>query len=132
MHSGTQAVRRFKEKKLVVASHNEGKVREISLLLAPFGVEIVSSAELNLDEPVEDGETFQENAEIKAIESAKASGLPALADDSGLVVPALDGMPGIYSARWACAVTKALAMTQFLFPMAKRIVSKHLLKWNQS
>ena len=94
-------MRRFNEKKLVVASHNVGKVREISALLAPYGVEIVSSTELNLPEPVEDGATFEENAEIKALESAKTAGLPALADDSGLVVPALDGAPGIHSARWA-------------------------------
>lgn len=94
-------MRKFNEKKLVVASHNEGKVKEISALLAPYGVDIVSSAELNLPEPVEDGASFQENAEIKAIQSAKAANLPALADDSGLVVPALGGEPGIYSARWA-------------------------------
>jgi len=94
-------MRKITEKKLLVASHNEGKVKEISELLAPFGVEIVSSSQLGLEEPVEDGESFQENAEIKACESAKAAGIPALADDSGLVVPALGGLPGIYSARWA-------------------------------
>ncbi|MCK5041798.1 MAG: RdgB/HAM1 family non-canonical purine NTP pyrophosphatase, partial [Sphingomonadales bacterium] len=76
---------------------------EIAELLKPYGVEITSSAQLGLGEPVEDGETFQENAEIKALESAKAAGIPALADDSGLVVPALDGKPGIHSARWAGA-----------------------------
>jgi XTP/dITP diphosphohydrolase len=94
-------MRKLSEKKLLVASHNEGKVKEISALLKPFGVEIVSSAQLGLHEPVEDGQTFKENAEIKAIQSAKAAGIPALADDSGLVVPALGGEPGIYSARWA-------------------------------
>ncbi len=96
-------MRKISEKKLLVASHNQGKVSEIAELLKPYGVEITSSAQLGLGEPVEDGETFQENAEIKALESAKAAGIPALADDSGLVVPALDGKPGIHSARWAGA-----------------------------
>lgn len=94
-------MRKLTEKKLVVASHNEGKVKEIAKLLAPFDMEIVSSSKLGLHEPEETGDTFIENAEIKAIESAKEAGLPALADDSGLVVPALNGEPGIYSARWA-------------------------------
>ena len=89
------------DKTLVVASHNPGKVREISALLAPFGLKVKSAAELDLPEPVEDGETFAENAAIKALAAATASGLPALSDDSGLVVPALDGQPGIHSARWA-------------------------------
>ncbi len=96
-------MRKISEKKLLVASHNQGKVSEIAELLKPYGVEITSSAQLGLGEPVEDGETFQENAEIKALESAKAAGIPALADDSGLVVPALDGKPGIHSARLAGA-----------------------------
>lgn len=87
--------------KLVVASHNEGKVREIRELLAPFGVETLSANELNLPEPEETGLTFVANAELKARAAADASGLIALADDSGLAVDALDGAPGIYSARWA-------------------------------
>lgn len=87
--------------KLVIASHNQGKVREIRELLAPFGIEPVSAGELNLPEPEETGTTFIANAELKALASATASGLPALADDSGLCVDALDGAPGIYSARWA-------------------------------
>lgn len=86
--------------KLVVASHNEGKVREIRDLLAPFGVETVSARELGLAEPEETGTTFAANAELKARAAADASGLPALADDSGLSVDALGGAPGIYSARW--------------------------------
>lgn len=86
---------------LVVASHNLGKVREIKALLAPHGLDVLSAASLGLDEPEETGETFAENAQIKAIAAAKASGLAALADDSGLCVQALDGAPGIYSARWA-------------------------------
>lgn len=87
--------------KLVVASHNAGKVREIRDLLAPYGVETVSAGELDLPEPEETGTTFIANAELKALASAKASNMPALADDSGLEVAALDGAPGIYSARWA-------------------------------
>lgn len=86
--------------RLVVASHNAGKVREITDLLAPFGVETVSAAALNLPEPEETGDSFAANALIKA-EAALSAGLPALADDSGLAVAGLDGAPGIYSARWA-------------------------------
>ena len=87
--------------RLVVASHNEGKVREIRDLLEPFGIETVSAAELGLDDVEETGRTYVANAELKALAAAKASGLVALADDSGLSVDALDGDPGIYSARWA-------------------------------
>ena len=93
--------RKFTEKKLVIASHNPGKVNEINNLLSPFGVEVVSAGELGLPEPVENGDTFSVNAELKARAAAKGADLPALADDSGLVVPVLDGDPGIYSARWA-------------------------------
>lgn len=96
-----KTVRRFEGGKLVVASHNKGKVREIGELLEPFAVDVVSAGELGLPEPEEDGVSFAENAAIKALAAAKAANLPALADDSGLVVPALGGMPGIYSARWA-------------------------------
>jgi XTP/dITP diphosphohydrolase len=93
--------RRFPGGRLVVASHNPGKVREIGDLLAAFDVEAVSAGALGLPEPEETGKTFKANAELKALASATASGLPALADDSGLCVAALDGDPGIYSARWA-------------------------------
>ena len=86
---------------LVVASHNAGKVREIRALLQPFGLTVKSAAELNLAEPGETGETFTENAVLKARAAASASGVPALADDSGLAVEALSGAPGIRSARWA-------------------------------
>ena len=89
------------EGKLVIATHNPGKLAEMRELLAPHGVEAVSAGELGLDEPQETGETFMANARIKAIAAAKAAKLPAFADDSGLVVDALDGAPGIYSARWA-------------------------------
>jgi len=86
---------------LLIASHNEGKVREIRELLGPFGFEISSAAELGLTDPEETGTTFEENAVLKAETACRASGLPSLADDSGLSVDALGGDPGIYSARWA-------------------------------
>src|SRR6478672_8001631 len=87
--------------RLVVASHNAGKVVEIEALLAPYGIETVGAAALGLPEPEETGATFEENAALKARAGAEASGILALADDSGVVVPALGGAPGIYSARWA-------------------------------
>jgi XTP/dITP diphosphohydrolase len=87
--------------RLVVASHNPGKVREILDLVAPHGLSVVSAAKLQLPEPEETGATFAENARIKAEASAQGAGLPALSDDSGLEVEALGGAPGIYSARWA-------------------------------
>jgi len=93
--------RLFSGKRLVVASHNPGKVREIGELLADFGVEPISAADLDLPEPVEDGDTFIANAKIKALAAAKRSGEISLSDDSGFAVEALDGDPGIYSARWA-------------------------------
>ena len=93
--------RRFTEQRLVIASHNPGKVREIAYLLAPFGVDVFSAAEFALPEPKETGASFAENAILKAHTATLACGLPALADDSGLVVDALDGRPGIHSARWA-------------------------------
>src|ERR1700712_4942678 len=87
--------------KLVIATHNPGKLAEMRELLAPYGIEAVSAGELGLGEPDETGDTFRANAAIKAIAAAQATQLPAFADDSGLVVEALDGAPGIYSARWA-------------------------------
>lgn len=93
--------RRLTEKRIVVASHNAGKVREINDLLHPFGLEAVSAADLNLPEPDETEDTFIGNALLKARAAARASGLPALSDDSGLAVDALDGAPGIHSARYA-------------------------------
>jgi len=93
--------RKFSGDRLVIASHNPGKVTEIAALVRPFGVTVVSAGELNLEEPDETGTSFAENAALKARAAASASGLPALADDSGLLVPALGGDPGIYSARWA-------------------------------
>lgn len=86
---------------LVIASHNAGKVREIDALLAPMGVKVHCAADLNLPEPEETGSSFAENALIKSQSACQHSGLPSLADDSGLAVPLLGGAPGIYSARWA-------------------------------
>src|SRR6202044_189051 len=87
--------------KLVIATHNPGKLAEMRELLAPHGVEAISAGELGLGEPEETGDTFMANARIKAVAAAQAAQLPAFADDSGLVVDALDGAPGIFSARWA-------------------------------
>ncbi|MDA7949117.1 MAG: RdgB/HAM1 family non-canonical purine NTP pyrophosphatase [Hyphomicrobiaceae bacterium] len=116
--------------RLVVASHNPGKVREIADLLEPHGIETVSAASLDLPEPEETGTTFAANAELKACAAAEASGLPALADDSGLEVDALGGEPGIYSARWAGEdkdfsramekVEQALAEKEATVPEARR------------
>ena len=87
--------------RIVVATHNAGKLRELRELLAPFGLELVSAGELGLPEPPETGHMFAENAAIKAHNASKASGLPAIADDSGICIAALDGAPGIFSADWA-------------------------------
>jgi len=94
-------MRRLTEREIVVASHNAGKVREINDLIAPFGFSAKSAAELNLPEPEETGTTFEENAAIKALSAARATGLPALADDSGLCVTSLGDAPGVYTADWA-------------------------------
>jgi XTP/dITP diphosphohydrolase len=104
--------------KLVIASHNAGKVREIRELLSPYGIEPVSAATLGLPEPEETGVTFIANAELKARAAADLSGLPALADDSGLCVDALRGDPGIFSARWAGEAKD--------FGLAMRLVNQHV------
>ncbi len=85
----------------MIATHNPGKLAEMRELLALYGIEAVSAGELGLDEPEETGDNFRANARIKAVAAAQTAKLPAFADDSGLVVDALDGAPGIYSARWA-------------------------------
>ncbi len=87
--------------RLVIATHNPGKLREMRELLLPFGVETVCAGELGLPEPEESGTSFAENARLKSVSAATRSGMPAFADDSGLAVDALDGEPGIHSARWA-------------------------------
>ena len=94
-------MRKLDTKTIIVASHNAGKIREIAELIGPFGFSAKSAAELNFEEPDETGTTFEENAAIKALASAKAAELPALSDDSGLVIDALDGAPGVYTANWA-------------------------------
>jgi XTP/dITP diphosphohydrolase len=94
-------MRKLEARKIVVASHNKGKLAEIAELIAPFGLEAGSAADYGLPEPAETGTTFEENAYIKAFAAASATGLPALSDDSGLVVDALDGAPGVYTADWA-------------------------------
>jgi XTP/dITP diphosphohydrolase len=93
--------RKLGNTRLVIATHNAGKLKEISALLAPYGIDCVSAGELGLPEPEETGTTFVENALLKAHAAAKAANLPALADDSGLSVVALDGRPGVYTADWA-------------------------------
>lgn len=94
-------MRCFDGDKLVLASHNKGKLREITALLAPFGIEVISAGSLGFDEPEETENTFAGNARIKAHYAAQKSGLPALSDDSGISVDALDGAPGVYTADWA-------------------------------
>ncbi len=93
--------RRFAGGTLVIATHNKGKLVEMEDLLRPFGITAVSAGQLNLPEPEETGTTFEANAELKARAAVEASGLPALADDSGIVIAGIGGQPGIYSARWA-------------------------------
>ena len=94
-------MRKFNEQTLLVASHNKGKLEEISKLLEPFGVEVVSAAAMGLAEPAETEDSFVGNARIKAHFAAKATGLPALSDDSGITIDALAGAPGVYTADWA-------------------------------
>jgi XTP/dITP diphosphohydrolase len=93
--------RKLASETLVIATHNAGKLKEIAALLAPYGMNCISAGSLGLPEPPETGKTFAENAVIKARAAAESSGLPALADDSGLCVTALDGRPGVYTADWA-------------------------------
>ncbi|MBO6727172.1 MAG: non-canonical purine NTP pyrophosphatase [Rhizobiaceae bacterium] len=94
-------MRKLDGNEIVVASHNKGKIAEIAALIAPYGLDAKSAADFNLPEPPEEGTTFEENAYTKAFAAASATGLPALSDDSGLVVDALDGAPGVYTADWA-------------------------------
>lgn len=94
-------MRRLTEKRIVLASHNKGKLREIAELLKPLGIEVVSAGDLGLEEPEETEDSFEGNARIKAHFAAKSAGLPALSDDSGLEVDALGGAPGVYTADWA-------------------------------
>ncbi len=99
----TEPLRLRRGDKLVLATHSGGKLAELRELLAPFGLQLITAPELNLPEPDETGTTFEENARIKAHAAAQASGIVALADDSGLCVDALGGKPGVYTANWASA-----------------------------
>lgn len=94
-------MRKFAEKQLLVATHNKGKLEEIADLLSPFGITVTSAADHNLPEPEETETTFVGNARIKAHAAAKATGLPALSDDSGITIDGLNGAPGVYTADWA-------------------------------
>lgn len=115
--------RRFDGKKLVVATHNRGKAGEIRAMLGPLGIEIVSAAELGLPAPEETGVTFRENATLKALAATRTSGLPVLADDSGISVHALDDQPGVYSADWEGPQRSAMvAMQRIQDELAKRSV----------
>ena len=93
--------RNFKEKKLVIASHNTGKIKEIKVLLEPLNIEIISAKDLKIIEPKEDGSSFEENALIKSSFVSRLTGLPCISDDSGICLRDLNDEPGIYSARWA-------------------------------
>jgi XTP/dITP diphosphohydrolase len=128
--------RHFDGGRLVLASHNPGKVREINELLAPFGADVVSAGALGLPEPEETEDSFIGNAKLKALAAATASGLPALADDSGLAVHALDGAPGIYSARWAgpekdfgAAMAKVIRLLQPSADRSAEFVCALTLAW---
>ena len=134
-------MRKFTEPKLLIATHNKGKLEEIIRLLEPYGVEVVSNAELGLPEPEETEDNFLGNARIKAHAAAKASGLPALADDSGIEVDALGGAPGVYTADWAetpngrdfpMAMTKVwneLEAINAPYPRTSRFCSTLVLAW---
>lgn len=97
----SQQVRKFSGDKLLVATHNSGKLEEIATLLKPYGVKVLGAAEMQLEEPEETETTFVGNARIKAHAASRATGLPALSDDSGIEIDALDGAPGVYTADWA-------------------------------
>ena len=117
--------RRFTLPKLVVATHNRGKAAEIRTMLKPFGVEIVSAADLGLPSPPETGTTFEANARLKALAATRASKLPVLADDSGLSVSALDGQPGVHTADWEGPTRDAMVgMKRIESELSKRQVPK--------
>lgn len=117
--------RRLTETRLVVASHNPGKVREIGELIARFGLEAISAGDLGLCEPEETEPTFTGNALIKAHAAAKGANMPALADDSGLCVDALNGEPGVYSARWAGPAKDFRVAMQLVHDGLEKVHAKH-------
>ena len=134
-------MRKFSGDRLLVATHNAGKLEEIKRLLEPFGVSVVGAAEMNLPEPEETETTFVGNARIKAHAASKATGLPALSDDSGIEVDALDGAPGVYTADWAetgngrdfiMAMTRTHTELEAInapFPRTARFCSTLVLAW---
>lgn len=117
-------MRKLDTKTIVVASHNAGKIAEIADLIGPLGFSAKSAAELNFDVPDETGTTFEENAAIKALASAQKSGMPALADDSGIAVDALDGAPGVYTADWAEKPEGGRDFAMAMEKVEKRLVEK--------
>lgn len=134
-------MRRFAGDRLLVATHNKGKLEEIGALLAPYGIAVTSAGELGLPEPEETEETFVGNARIKAHAAARATGLPALADDSGIEVDGLDGAPGVHTADWAAtpsgrdfilAMTRtwdALEAARAPYPRTARFRATMVLAW---
>jgi len=115
--------RRFAGSRLVVATHNRGKAGEIRALLAPFGIEILSAADLGLPAPIETGATFEDNAALKALAATRSSGMPSLADDSGLSVAGLDGQPGLHTADWEGPTRQAMVgMKRIQDELARRQV----------
>lgn len=140
-HSGLLWMRKFSGDRLLVATHNQGKLEEIADLLKPFGVSVSGAAELNLIEPDETENSFVGNARIKAHAAAQATGLPALADDSGIAIDALGGAPGVYTADWAetaegrdftMAMTRAhneLEAINALYPRTARFCCTLVMAW---
>lgn len=124
-------MRKLDTKTIVVASHNKGKIAEIADLIGPFGFSAKSAAELDFAEPDETGTTFEENAAIKALASARASGLPALSDDSGLVVDALDGAPGVYTANWAEKLDGSRDFVMAMEKVEKALADKGVVSFEQ-
>lgn len=134
-------MRKFGDKKLLVATHNAGKLAEIAAMLAPLGIDCVSAGQMGLPEPEETEDSFVGNARIKAHAAAQATGLPALADDSGIEVDGLDGAPGVYTADWATTPTgrdfimamtrtwEALEARNAPFPRTARFCSTMVLAW---
>lgn len=134
-------MRKFGDKKLLVATHNAGKLAEIAAMLAPLGIDCISAGQMGLPEPEETEDSFVGNARIKAHAAAQATGLPALADDSGIEVDGLDGAPGVYTADWATTPTgrdfimamtrtwEALEARNAPFPRTARFCSTMVLAW---
>jgi XTP/dITP diphosphohydrolase len=128
-HKWQRSMRKLEGGRLVVATHNQGKLEEIVDLLKPFGVQISGAAELGLAEPPETGKTFVENARIKAHAAAKATGLPSLSDDSGIEIDALNGAPGVYTADWAETETGRDFLMAMRVTHSRLVASQKPLPW---